>query len=399
MIKVHTLAGFCLALLLAFPVRTYLHPMVPISIITPIYIILLFVLYGTYFINRFTHQNIFVRITVFDVLIYTLFFVYGFRLIYNVYVEEIYQTSFNSKSPFLIYYFAFMVFPYIVGRTIAFNRLNFKQFMNFILLFLFLGLSYSFYRNVIVGMKYAYGRFMANELLDPIIYGNLALSLLIVLFVLYERGRCLVYNMRMFFLFLLGLVSLVMSNSRGPIVAIAFLTIIWLLKNANLKRIIMFFGLSIVGLSLLVFILRYFEESFNSTFIERITSIVKFDGTNKTGRDSFYIQGLDMFSNHWFIGRSILFISGDLEGGYAHNFFIEVLMSTGIIGGATYLFTHSILIYQAVTLIGKESKYKLFAYLFLQYFLISMFSRTLIVLPEYWLLAGALFSTYKLEKT
>jgi oligosaccharide repeat unit polymerase len=243
----------------------------------------------------------------------------------------------------------------------------------------------------------AMGRYDANSFLDTIGYGHLALSFV---FVCYELIRSSAKTSKWLLLIplLFGLVSIGIANSRGPIVAFLITIIFVLLTKAKFKDVIILTFISLIFILNLDLVNLFFKEYFDNNFIERFMTIFEYGMDSSSGRTEFYEQGIELFKENPLFGRSILLIHDPLKGGYVHNVFIEILMSTGLVGMIIFALILIKTFQYSIYLMVKNSQYCIFVLIFVQNFILLQFSRSLNMLPVFWISMACVCSTYILEK-
>lgn len=396
---IDTFVFIAIVVLFAFDVRTFIGDLLPISVVTSGIFVVLLLCFYLLFLYPSNNQYPKFKIRRLDFLMFIFILWYGIRLVYNIYWERIEQTTFNNRSTYIVYYVFLCVLPYIIGRRIYWERVNMKKvlWVLFVLFLVGLVVSCRDALAVVASGDSAYeGRFGANTLLDTIGYGHMALSFVFTCYCLmsfYKSSWRWLLLMPMLF----GLVSMGIANSRGPWVALMVVVGILFCIRIKLKVVM------ITVVILLMFLLNiesinvFFQEYFNNNFLGRLLTIFEFDLENPSGRGAFYKEGIEMFLDNPLFGRSILLME-DLRGGYVHNVIIEVLMSIGIIGGILFLFINFKIFQYALYLFRQKSQYIFFALMFIQYFIFLQFSRSLTLLPIYWMALACVFSGYLLVK-
>ena len=395
-------AFLCFATVLAlagFDARTFLGNTIPIGWITSGILALIIFCFLSLYTLPYKGQRPLNRIRTLDILVVLFIVLYGLKLIYNIYVEQIEQTTFNNRITFAVYFLLLCILPYMICRRIHWEDIDIKKLLWFLFFVLLAGLVIS-YRQIsqmlLMGENAYESRFNANDLLDTIGYGHMALSFILVCFSLscmYKEAWRYAFIIPILF----GILSMGLANSRSPFVALMAILSIYAIVKLNAKILLsvilicVLFILNINSINLL------FKEQFNSSFIERFLTIFEFSMQNSSGRDAFYKEGMDMFLQYPVFGRAILLI-GELKGGYVHNLFLEVLMSTGMIGCLFFLTINIKIIQSVFYLIKHNSQYLFFALIFIQFFIMLQFSRTLIVVPQYWMALSSVFTIYIWEK-
>lgn len=385
--------------LYAFDVRTFFAGILPISIITSLVFVLLLGCF--YFLFLFPYRDEISKVNVrsLDILMFIFMFWFGMRMVYNIYLEQIEQTTFASRNTYIIYYLFLCVLPYLICRWINWRLINIKKLLwSLFIIFLFgLMVSLKAVFHLVASGENAYeGRFEANELLDTIGYGHLALSFILVCFSLIRF-----YGTRWRWLLLLpicfGLFSMGIANSRGPFVALFVMIGVLCFLRIRLKTFLWGGIILFVLIYNINYIDTFFQQYLNSNFVSRLMTIFTFNVENASGRSAFYAEGIKMFLDNPVFGRSIL-LMGDLKGGYVHNMIIEVFMAIGLIGGLLFLSINFRIMQHAYYLLKKNNRYLFFVLIFIQYFIYLQFSRSIILLPVYWASLACIYSGYLLEK-
>ena len=229
------------------------------------------------------------------------------------------------------------------------------------------------------------GRFMGNESMDTIAFGHLGTSITIMAFSLfYQSGIRFWHKIVSAFSILSGLFISVAAGSRGAIVALIVCFIAYLYMNGHKRKILI--GLPVLAILLLA-LLPYLNDlllSFNNHALERFyTSIYdpnSMEAGVTSGRDVLYNKAWHNFTNSPFIG-SALFVDGE----YVHNCVFESFLGLGILGGCLFVCILGYILHCAFRLAEQDKRYLFVSLLFVQYLSYSLFSRTLSMLPIFWL--------------
>ncbi len=124
----------------------------------------------------------------------------------------------------------------------------------------------------------------------------------------------------------------------------------------------------------------------NFIFFKRLNEAV-FE-RNASGRAFYLSKGLDVFRRHILVGGDALF--GD--GMHSHNLFIEILMSTGLLGMALFIIYFKFVSISFFKVLNNIYKYKesgILIFFFLQYFILAQTSGSLYSLFELWYFGAA----------
>lgn len=281
----------------------------------------------------------------------------------------------------------------ILGITFipAFAILNLKrQDFNFISSFkiIFLLIFGVLFLNILLGIEHdANGRSSGFMSMYPISFGYWGVTL--VLLSLYQ----IIYKTisQKYFLYLsylgiiIGFTIIYASGTRSTLVAIIAGSF-FLLYSKKMKKVMYSFMLTIVlGGIILVICNPQTIGSKASSFFTRVTQTIKTG--DSSGREVFYEQGFQVFKQNPIVGGRILFA----DGMYPHNVFLEILMATGIIGFVVYfLFFKDCIKYviKVKTISGVYPETIWIAVLWIQYFILSLFSYNLHSSPEVWYLTA-----------
>lgn len=274
--------------------------------------------------------------------------------------------------------------PSLAVLSIKEKDINYALFLNYV----YYTLYFILLLNVVVGIKYDYqGRSAGFMSMYSISFGHLGVSLaLLSIYKLLYEVKTKHMQAITFLGAILGLYILYASGTRSPLIAfILCLCFVFYLKN-KLKYLGVFLLLLCTSvLALIYFKPQYLEVGHSSSFLNRVTNMIV--SGDSSGRDILYQQGIDVFAENPIFGGRILFF----DGMYPHNIFIEVLMSMGVIGLLLYLFfLKNCIAYLLKLKKIKENNEQVFwvSILWLQYFVLSLFSYNIHSSPEVWYLTA-----------
>lgn len=392
--------SFCVVFLMFFfEIRTFLASVLPLNVLTSGFILVYLLL--SIFI--FTQKRGINRFTSFDTTIIILLFLYGLRIFYDILFLGVEQHLFINRYTFFVYFFFLIVIPYVTCVNISLINFPFKTLLYWSLFFFVIGLILS-YRDIISMISFGetVDRYNANNFLDTIGYGHLALTTLLISIVLLkivfdEDGKYKIIKMIFLLLIvILSLGSMMLANSRSPFASLLIIVFFYLFVRFRLKNVLFVLVLSACFLYNIEAISQYFDYTFGNNFLERI--ILAYEDGDSSGRDVLFSHAIEAFIESPIYGSSLLMQKPPFIGNYPHNFFLEVIMSLGILGLFFYLRSVVLAIKYSFYLIRRNSKYMLFALLFIQYFVYSMFSRSMLTLPVYWMILGLLSLAYTYER-
>ena len=228
------------------------------------------------------------------------------------------------------------------------------------------------------------GRFRGNASMDTIAFGHLGTTITILaLSLLYQSDIRLWHKVLSIFSIIFGLFITIAAGSRGAIVALFVCFLSYLYINGHKLKILIGLPILIALLFALIPILNDVLSSFGNHALERLYASI-YDQSSlssgvTSGRNLLYAQAIENIKNSPFLGSS-LFINGE----YVHNSILETFMGLGIFGGILFVIVIANALISSFSL-AKNKKYLFVSLLFIQYFTYSLFSRTLILLPLFWL--------------
>lgn len=392
--------SFCVVFVIFFfEIRTFLVYVLPINILTSCYIIVFLLLSMAIFFTKKTFN----RTSMFEKTVLILLFLYGIRIFYDIFLIEIEQSLFINRYTFIVYYIFLILIPYITCINISLKGISFKALMCLTLLCFVVALVLSF-RDILlmISLGDIVERYNANNALDTIGYGHLALSTLLISYVLLKsvltpKEKHRVSKIVVLLLIIVfSMTSMILANSRGPFLAFFIIVILCLANRFSLKNVIFITLLFSFILYHIESISEYFNIVFGSSFLERI--ILAYKEGDSSGREILFNQAMEAFLESPIWGSSLLMQKPPFLGNYPHNFFFEVLMSLGILGGCFYVCSIVLAFKYSFFLLREDSKYTIFALLFFQYFVYSMFSRSMLTMPMYWMILGLLSLAYNYER-
>ncbi len=229
------------------------------------------------------------------------------------------------------------------------------------------------------------GRFMGNESMDTIAFGHLGTSLVLMALALFHQsGIRLWHKLLSVGAVAVGLFISVAAGSRGALVALIVCFIAYLYMNGHKLKILI--GLPVLAALFLALlpVLNDVLSSFGNQALERLYASI-YDPNSMaagvtSGRDVLYEKAWHNFTGSPLVGSS-LFVDGE----YVHNSVFESFLGLGIFGGLLYLYLIGYVIVRAFKLAEQDKRYLFVSLLFIQYILYSLFSRTLSMLPLFWL--------------
>jgi O-antigen ligase len=274
--------------------------------------------------------------------------------------------------------------PTLAVLTIRQKDINYTLFMNFVYYTLFIVLLL----NVSIGIEYDHqGRSAGFMSMYCISFGHLGVSLAIIsIYKLLFESKAKYLHIIPSAGVILGLYILYASGTRSPLIAFILCLFFLFFLKSNLKYIISFLILLATSiLALIYFKPQYEDVGQSSSFLNRVTNMIV--SGDSSGRGELYQQGIKIFSENPIFGGRILYF----DGMYPHNIFLEILMATGIVGLILYLYFFK----DCVNFMFRLKEYSItnphtvwVPILWLQYFILSLFSYNLHSSSEVWYLTA-----------
>ncbi|WKN40440.1 O-antigen ligase family protein [Tunicatimonas pelagia] len=227
-------------------------------------------------------------------------------------------------------------------------------------------------------------RYDANSTINTIMYGQTgcALSLISLFgFIHYKKATLKI----LFALtFVVGLLSIAKAGSRSPVVVLALVSIFYMIarlgKVKGLLILSVFVGLVLINIKAIIGLL----SSMGSSLAVRLTSMIQDKETS--GRDVIYANALSIIEESPIFGSYYLIPSGIGAGGYPHNYFLEVFMTTGALGGVIFLALVIYSLFKSYNLIRAQHFSSWIVILYLQILVYGMFSTGLYTSQDFWIL-------------
>lgn len=320
------------------------------------------------------------------VFLFIIFFLFHF---FKLYISLPNITALNTQALYnlknAIYYYGFVVIPAPVIAILSLNYqiIDFKKFCQIVFWFLLTLLCINFLHTNFIFEDYnsngRSGIFRAYY----IFVGHYGLSLVVLSIYLYSFLG--LKNYKYIIGIFLGLFPIYVSAARSPILALLVILFIFLILLNNKKYWLYFFYF--LSLSILVLFVIYKSKiGENFIFFKRLNMAV-FE-RNASGRSFYLNKGLDIFIKHPILGKDAIFE----DGMYPHNLFIEILMSTGLLGMALFIIYFKFVVKSFFKVLRNIYKYKesgILIFFFLQYFILAQTSGSLYSSFKFWYFGAA----------
>lgn len=255
------------------------------------------------------------------------------------YIRIVYESIFGdhnlytSTSEIFFYYTALIFIPFILIMRTKLRPNNYNSILNAVLystFFLSL-LTFIFYNSIIGTVGRISNAFTQGEMyLSPISLsysGALGIGLGSVFLI---TNRYNVGKLKTTFvigLILLSLIPFFLGSSRGSIFAIAIPFALLFNKIKSIKKKINVAILVVIITAAIIILSDFFGSSILLRLLRTQQEIN--DASNLGGRSDLWISSINQFLENTIFGNSL---QNEMFHHYPHNFFLEALISTGIIG-------------------------------------------------------------------
>lgn len=386
-------------LFILFDVRTYLGGIIPMSVVSIAYFLVAFFTFLVYIRPCRTKINL--RRLPVDDLFFLLTFLfllfYGLRMFDNLVVEAQSVFIFHGIITYFIYLFFILVSIFVIWKLPG-EAFDMKKILDISILLLAIVLLISLHdvlTQVSLG-KFTTLRFRANAELDTLSYGHLGLSLMLLSFC---RLKLSTRYWPFFMLtLLLGIITMVIANSRSPFFALAGILFIYFSSQKRKLYFILFLCLLFLTLLNIHALAEFCNKELGLTFFDRILIVLETgsDGYGGAGRSALFSYGMDMVADAPLLGSSFVLHEVPFgNGSYVHNIILEAFMTLGVGGGFLFILLNLWGVYCAYRIFRYRPVFTVFSLLYLQYLLFGFTSRSLISLPNYWYMLALVMTLYK----
>ena len=330
---------------------------------------------------------------------------YFVRLFYDFMIAGVEQEIVTNPFAAVFLYVNAAIVPFYGFQFFRWDLINLRK-LNTAALLIFLTMGTISLSYILNGKALEYigsdGRFMGNASMDTIGFGHLGTTItLLAISLFYQKGINILHKLLSLWAIVTGLFISVAAGSRGALVALIICFIAYLYINGHKMKVLI--GLPILAVLLLAllpilndFLLNTMDNHALERLYNSIYALENMDNDVTSGRDILYDKAWHNFINSPLIG-STLFI----EGEYVHNSVLESFMGMGIFGGLLFIIMVIYSLVVAFHMAEQEKQYLFCTLLFVQYLSYSLFSRTLSMLPLFWMSLYLVhtLNTYRTQKT
>ena len=324
---------------------------------------------------------------------------YSMRLFYDVSFRGIYLPG---RDSFYTYTFAFgSCFIPSVAIFLCAKHINLKKAAPYLFYIIFASnIAIVLVLKFFLGADHDITMLRANissedgggNVLNPIgisYYGEL-LALVAIAKLLVIRGNNFFNTLICFLAIIIGLSNLALGASRGPL--FSFIIILLFIVATHFKvakytpmYIVKFIAIVSSFTALIYFFIFPYVASLNLSMFSRVSKffIERVEKEELEARDYEWSAAWNQFLNSPFIGDKYL---NDYDGFYPHNIALEVLMSTGIVGGIAFMIICSYILQRAFYTYQTGKSYFLFFIAFSGTFFIGLTSGCIWLTSDFWVM-------------
>ena len=330
---------------------------------------------------------------------------YFVRLFYDFMIAGVEQEIVTNPFAAVFLYVNAAIVPFYGFQFFRWDLINLRK-LNTVALLIFLTMGTISLSYILSGKALEYigsdGRFMGNASMDTIGFGHLGTTItLLAISLFYQKGINILHKLLSLWAIVTGLFISVAAGSRGALVALIICFIAYLYINGHKMKVLI--GLPILAvllLALLPILNDFLLNTMDNHALERLYNSIyapeNMDNDVTSGRDILYDKAWHNFINSPLIGSTFF-----IEGEYVHNSVLESFMGMGIFGGLLFIIMVIYSLVVAFHMAEQNKQYLFCTLLFVQYLSYSLFSRTLSMLPLFWMSLYLVhtLNTYRTQKT
>ncbi|PAQ10178.1 hypothetical protein CIT26_09455 [Mesorhizobium temperatum] len=245
-------------------------------------------------------------------------FIYSFRLIQNIYVDDIYSGQ-RAILVMSIFFLSGIIPAYLLA---AIERgINDRE-----LAWATSAFSFAFVVGIIINrdaLAMTSESRMTLDKVNPIALAYVSSSFLLFYFLRFTKSKWTILEALSIVPILLVVVSL--SRSRGMMISTAITFLVYVLVLKGNRRIWAVAGLATAA----VMVLTFLSPEYQSIVFEALSRIDVDNDMSTAGRALAFKGAWAQFLENPFFGR---YVVERLTGYYPHNIYIESLMSVGLVG-------------------------------------------------------------------
>lgn len=317
------------------------------------------------------------------IVILSFLFFFSFYLIKLNYT--LHNFTFNSNVfqslKYSFYYFGLIIIllPVVALLGLDYEKIDFKKFYKIIFSFLLIILAINF---LFIGKENGNRNGIFNAYYIVTGYYGLTLIIISLFGYLFLEKKNKIYLLGI----ILGCVPMFVSAARSPVLALFLILLIFIILR-NSKKYWFYLCMTCILSITTLFIIYKSGIGENIVFFKRINAAI-FE-RNASGRSYYLNKGIDIFNNNPLLGGRALFE----DGMYSHNLFVDILMSTGMLGMILFIIYFKFVVQSFIKVLKNIYKYKeggILAFFFFQYFILSQTSGNIYSSFEFWYFGAAI---------
>jgi len=254
------------------------------------------------------------------------------RLCYDDFIRT--DISLGDTSLIWLYILGICV-PAFLSILVSYNYVDLEKSFLFIIIASGISLLIPIFSNqaLYFGAVDLRGRQGGSLATSTIAFGHFgATAVILGIYALLYRKINFIYKFSIMLLILLGFFVILVSGSRGPILALVVVFTFWIF--AYIRRpsdaVLSVIFLLISTLIFMDYLLNIMGNI--SPIMESRLRASIYDG-DTSNRSTIYGQAMDIFFNNPILGNQLLIVYSDGRVEYAHNMLVDALMGLGIVGG------------------------------------------------------------------
>ena len=311
---------------------------------------------------------------------------YFLRAFIDLEVLGVKQTLFGNDYTVFVFLFFGAILQFVMIPRIRLSEKNFSWafFLASIMILGSLIISFSSITSGNVVMT-GDGRIQAGERLGVIEYGHLGLTSVIMgVVMLMKRKESKLFLIISPLLLTFGLFSIIMAGTRSAMVGLFLILMLFFSTRLNIKSLIL--SIAVIVLLYVVFSnLLVYTESIGANSAVRMLRFLSEGGDQSSGRLEIWNKAIDEILASPLLGVSCFISFAKYNVDYVHNSFIEVAYSLGLVGFILFIIINIFAISSTFKIFKQKNvDYMCFAMLYIQYFVYTLFSESIVRLPEYW---------------
>lgn len=298
-------------------------------------------------------------------------------------IRSIFDSFYDYKNIyfFLLEFWIFVIMLIIIPILSFSCSINYKTLNRAKLFTLYLAISTNLlgvFNNIINLEGFKGGRLTSNLLMNPVSFGQMGV-ILVAICITYLIKSNIINNLILFSLIILGIFNIALAGSRGPLIELVLVLVLFIFSNFKKFNKIYFFSI----LLLLFFIFIYYSQY----FLYFDTALARLEGSGQEERNLLINDALDKIINNPILGFQAI-------GSYPHNLLIESLMAFGLLGGILmiYLYYQSI---KCILFLVRNENTSWLALILLMHMFATLISGAIYNSIEFWPLLSLCIYLYK----